>query len=366
MTDVFCTPRSANSCLAKVGKNTYRTLVDSGASVCVMHERVYDQLRPRPPLRAYKGKTMKGASGKPLHTVGIANVSIDIAGTTFNQDFHVMSNVGRNLILGLNWMLKHKVHLYFDEPRMRIGNQTISLEEDVEIASVVRLCQDVQVPPQTAIFCKGGLKNTPYFAPNQPYHLFTDEEKGSLANESGLILPSSLVTLDSKMRTQVLLINNTNKTYKLKRGCVVGRVSSVDNGDISAINKEKHRPETSELDLSSVKVPEDHRKEVINLIQRNKDIFAKNDFDLGQTDTVKMKIDTGDHPPIRLRPYRTPLTSRPIVDKAIDDMLQAGVIERSNSEWSFPIVLVKKKDQTTRFCVDYRKLNLITRNLTFP
>ena len=58
--------------------------------------------------------------------------------------------------------------------------------------------------------------------------------------------------------------------------------------------------------------------------------------------------------------------NRPIVNKAIDDMLEAGVIERANSEWSFPIVMVKKKDGTMRFCVDYRKLNHITKPITFP
>ena len=39
-----------------------------------------------------------------------------------------------------------------------------------------------------------------------------------------------------------------------------------------------------------------------------------------------MKIDTGDHKPIKLEPYRTPFTKRPIVDKAIDDMLTDNVI----------------------------------------
>lgn len=47
---------------------------------------------------------------------------------------------------------------------------------------------------------------------------------------------------------------------------------------------------------------------------------SKRDFDLSHTDTVTMKIDTGNYEPINLKPYRTPLNKRNIVDKAIDDM----------------------------------------------
>ena len=96
-------------------------------------------------------------------------------------------------------------------------------------------------------------------------------------------------------------------------------------------------------------------------MEENSDILAKKDSDLTQTDTVTMKIETGDHPPIKLRPYRTPLNTRKIIDKAVDEMLEANIIQRSRSSWAFPVIIVEKKDGSSRFCIDYRKLNKITR-----
>ena len=79
-----------------------------------------------------------------------------------------------------------------------------------------------------------------------------------------------------------------------------------------------------------------------------------------------MKVDTGDHKPIKVKPYGTPFTKRPIVDKVIDDMLAANVIQPSRSPWSFPVVLVDKKDGSKRLCTEFMKLNLISKKSSWP
>ena len=53
-----------------------------------------------------------------------------------------------------------------------------------------------------------------------------------------------------------------------------------------------------------------------------------------------MRIDVGNNRPLRNRAYRNPLNKRKIIDKAIDERLEAKVIERSQSPWSFPLVVV--------------------------
>lgn len=95
-------------------------------------------------------------------------------------------------------------------------------------------------------------------------------------------------------------------------------------------------------------------------------LFAKSDSDLRRTDIVRHKIDTGTNPPVQIPPRRVPTHLTKEIDKHLDDMLERGVIEQSNSPWSAPVVLVKKKDGSYRFCIDYRKLNSNTFKDAYP
>ncbi|GFV54281.1 transposon Ty3-I Gag-Pol polyprotein [Trichonephila clavipes] len=71
---------------------------------------------------------------------------------------------------------------------------------------------------------------------------------------------------------------------------------------------------------------------------------------------------TGDHAPINQRAYRVSPTERRIIHEEVQKMLDEGIVQPSESPWSSPIVLVrKKKDGSWRFCVDYRKLNSVTK-----
>ena len=95
-------------------------------------------------------------------------------------------------------------------------------------------------------------------------------------------------------------------------------------------------------------------------------MFAVSDADLGQTKVTEHNINTGTAKPIKQHPRRTPIHMQEETDRHVDDMLKRGVIEECTSPWSSPVVLVKKKDGTTRFCVDYRKLNNVTIKDAYP
>ena len=96
------------------------------------------------------------------------------------------------------------------------------------------------------------------------------------------------------------------------------------------------------------------------------DVFSLEEGERGETSLTEMTIDTGDSLPQRVPAHRMPLAVRREVAKQLRDMQRAGVIQPSTSPWSCPVVMVKKKDGTQRFCVDYRALNAVTKADTYP
>ena len=81
---------------------------------------------------------------------------------------------------------------------------------------------------------------------------------------------------------------------------------------------------------------------------------------------TKHSINTGSTRPVRLSPYHIPHAYREAVQKKLKEMTVAGVIEPSQSEWSSPIVVVKKKDRNIQLFIDYHRLNSTTPFDAYP
>jgi hypothetical protein len=73
-----------------------------------------------------------------------------------------------------------------------------------------------------------------------------------------------------------------------------------------------------------------------------------------------------DETPIRQAARRVPIHCQPVVDAKMAKMKKWGAIRPSASPWASPIVLVRKKDGSTRFCIDYRKVNDVTIKDAYP
>ena len=61
-----------------------------------------------------------------------------------------------------------------------------------------------------------------------------------------------------------------------------------------------------------------------------------------------------------------PIALKDTIDTEVTKMIRQGIVRPSTSPWSSPVVMVKKRDNTWRFCIDYRKLNAITHQDAYP
>ena len=90
------------------------------------------------------------------------------------------------------------------------------------------------------------------------------------------------------------------------------------------------------------------------------DVFALNLMELGKTSLVKHVIKLDNPVPFKERYRRIPPHQFKEVRKHLKEMEDIGAIRRSNSAWASPVVLVRKKDRSLRFCIDLWKLNART------
>ncbi|MCG7875094.1 MAG: RNase H-like domain-containing protein [Candidatus Thiodiazotropha endolucinida] len=101
----------------------------------------------------------------------------------------------------------------------------------------------------------------------------------------------------------------------------------------------------------------EQKADIRNLAYEFPDVFTDKP---GLTNVLEHEIRTTTETPVRLKPYPLPFAMVDKVNEEVDKMLEMDVIEPSESAYSSPIVLVRKKDQTFRFCIDLRALNRIT------
>lgn len=113
-------------------------------------------------------------------------------------------------------------------------------------------------------------------------------------------------------------------------------------------------------------LPLDEQDRLKDLLTRWGDVFAAHEEDFGRTGVIKHPIPTGMAPPIRERYRPIPPSLYQKVRELLNGMIQTGVVRESTSPWAAPIVLVRKKNGTLRFCVDYRKLNAVTHKDAHP
>ncbi|GBM45502.1 Retrovirus-related Pol polyprotein from transposon 297 [Araneus ventricosus] len=179
----------------------------------------------------------------------------------------------------------------------------------------------------------------------------------SQVSQKGVLVAASLVVLEREaIPVRVLNLNNKPKIIATCEPVVDIVVRPQE------FSGEQHLP--SSFDNLEI-LDEGQRTVVRKLLKEFQNLFSTFDAYVSHCNMTQHRINTGDHPPIKQYPRRLPF-ARKESDNLVKEMVDNGIIEESSGPWASPIVLVKKKDGSTRFCVDYIKLNEIMKKDSYP
>ena len=262
-------------------------------------------------------------------------------------------------------------------------------DESQSLQGRVRLVRKVELAPkaETRVQVKlegvvGDSKRTYLFHPTSGA---TDR---SWASTRGVLCPSAAGGPDDVL----FLLNPTDEPITVYSWTVLGQYELLSEATVNAITV-LPAPTTNVVPVSSAVVANDattqaerdglptdeelracaeknnehltveQKEQLYQLLDRFRYMFRSKP---GRTDVTKHEIDTGDSKPVRGGRYRMSDSERNQTRKMVKELVEAGAVRPSNSPWAASVVLVPKKDGTTRFCVDYRRLNAVTIKDVYP
>ena len=351
-------------------------LVDTGCTTTIVSARVFNALHPedRPNLQTFDGK-LTSVDGSDVKVLGRAVVNIKIGPKSIRHRV-IVADVLNQGILGVDILQQHKMTLNFATKTLQSDDCDIKLKCQ---AGTFRACR-VSVSEHTVI--PAGSRTVLRAKASKP-----------LADGSWLIEPlhrtpgeKLLFTAKSLVEGRgtfvpVEVLNPTEEDICLYRHTNLGVVTRVAEHDVLHTLETKPTLECAESAHQDVQLPEEVQKlidgaeadlseaqkiKIKDLLQDNLDVFATKDKPFGRTDLVKHRIVTETDVPIKQPVRRPPLHLRTEAKNEVQKMLENEIIEPSDSPWASPVVLVRKKDGSLRYCVDYRRLNSVTRKDSYP
>ena len=354
-----------------------RFLVDSGAEVSIIpdsHEVVSKVGGMRMPcLQPVL------ADGSKLTVLGVIPLEVEVNGQSVMAEFYVV-NAHISPILGSDIMrLFDFVKLDFNDQMVTFGPRVTSTRMDTSSkyprVNRVVISQDLVIPSHHEIVVDCLVESeTPddlemlagqscVFEPN----LRKEDESVGIARVLGVVR-------DGKF--PIRICNPMSHGLKLKRNQRLGNLEVLEEPVVGVLSEEEDMTDVMKDDSSDAEqilsnlaakadLSQGERRRLVRFLRKYREVFSLHG-ELGRYDGLPFSIDTGNARPIRQMPRRVPPHLKPEIDKQLDHMLEQNVIKPSTSAWASPICLVRKKDGSLRFCVDYRKLNSVSKGDAFP
>ena len=314
------------------------------------------------------------ANGAAMEVIGQVILPVNVSGFQFNQLFTVVHSLTVDCILGADCLLQHQaiidckqhcvtmsgVKLPFLVQQVCTNNSEINL-----VSNAVKVFETVVIAGRT-------IHPLEVLLPTEVTTLGVSEvliEQQSSNVPSHLLFPRTLSRVTRGGHAVVQVTNASPTDITLYKNTTLGHCTPVQNLlAISTDNCETQAtptPSSPVIDLSHCDLSQSQKQQLQELLNRYDNVFAHPGEPLGRTNMVKHPIRTSGAP-IRQPMHRLPASLKDTVNSQIQDMLDTGVIQPSCSPWASPVVMVKKKDGTWRFCVDYRKVNAITHHDAYP
>ena len=383
-------PIEKNTVKLCVNNKSVQFLLDSGAHISVCSQKFLSKVQNTSKWSLQKSdiQNIIGVGGEVHKVLGTVILPIQFGDITIYHKFYVFKQLHYEAILGIDFLNEHKANLNF-------SNQTLSLPSihvDVPLTSTVpdigtgRSKYKVTISPKSEVWLPITVSNTKQ---KEPIVALLEPSK-DLHSHTPLIGSRCLVTIHHG-QCMYRLLNPHAVPVKINTHVAVARAQpltaynaypytdptsndqpSVCSIDISSQSKTDDEyiaiAKELNLDLSNSSFNEEEKRQLLILLGKKRKAFAMNLSELGCTDVVKHHIDTCDAPPKRHAFYRTTPQKQKAIEKEIDKLEKAGIIEPSVSNWTSPLLILEKKSQPGeyRIAIDYKYINKVVKPMFYP
>ena len=364
-------------------------LVDPGAVVSAISLQCYEKLVDagaiHTPLKAIQME-LEAANKSDMTVHGMCSLELSVHGLVIHIDT-VVVDLNCQAILGMDILgdtTKLPFILDLVDGTLSGGRyETIQLHRfHAATECFAETTDTVCIPPHSEVMLWAKLKtNNGRRGPTAGVVLALQ----TFVQEFGILVGRSLVRADAEDWKIPILLYNSDPCTKKSTDCkcnpviIPARTCMARVEEIQAIQnigtRETERsagecalrPHLLDVFDAASDLTSDQRAHAADLLAKHIHTFPAPGTPItGRTAAVVHEIDTGSTRPIRCNPRKLSPKKIKIQQELVDKMLEEGQIEHSVSAWSTPTVLVTKKDGTTCFCVDYRRLNAHTKKDAFP